>query len=206
MAMAAVLVVYGTTEGHTDVVVERLSKPIVAEGHLVRACRVADAPTSPIGYDAVIVGSSIHVGRHHSGLVKWVRGNADHLRRLPSAFFQVSLASASGPDGEAEARGYVDHLVEETSWKPALVGLFGGALLYRQYGFVKRTMLKKIAGSAGLDTDVRHDHDYTDYAEVEAFGKEFLGLLPSPPDGARDAVTATPDRAVEDADVSSASR
>lgn len=204
--MATVLVVYGTTEGHTDVVVERLSEPIAAEGHLVRACRVADAPTSPVGYDAVIVGSSIHVGRHHSGLVKWVRGNADHLRLLPSAFFQVSLSSASGAAGEAEARGYVDHLVEETGWKPALVGLFAGALLYQQYGFVKRTMLRKIAGAGGLDTDVRRDHDYTDYAEVEAFGKEFLGMLPSPSDDAREAATGPSDRTVGDADISSASR
>lgn len=176
--MAVVLIVYGTTEGHTDEVVERMKAPMEAAGHVVRACRVADAPTSPVGYDAVIVGSSIHVGRHHTGLVRWVRGNAEHLRRLPSAFFQVSLSSASGPDGEAEARGYVDHLVEQTGWRPETVGLFAGALLYRQYGFVKRTMLKKIAAAAGLETDVRRDHDYTDYADVEAFAKGFLELAP----------------------------
>jgi menaquinone-dependent protoporphyrinogen oxidase len=178
--MGAVLIVYGTTEGHTDEVVHRMKAPMEAAGHVVRACRVADAPTSPVGYDAVIVGSSIHLGRHHSGLVRWVRGNSEHLGRLPSAFFQVSLSSASGPDGDVEARGYVDHLVEETGWKPDMVGLFAGALLYRQYGFVKRTMLKKIAASAGLDTDVRRDHDYTDYAGVEAFAKEFVGLVPLP--------------------------
>jgi menaquinone-dependent protoporphyrinogen oxidase len=178
--MGVVLIVYGTTEGHTDEVVERMKAPMEAAGHVVRACRVADAPTSTVGYDAVIVGSSIHIGRHHTGLVRWVRGNAEHLERLPSAFFQVSLSSASGPKGDAEANGYVDHLVEETGWKPKMVGLFAGALLYRQYGFVKRTMLKKIAASAGLDTDVRRDHDYTDYAAVEAFAKEFLGLVPLP--------------------------
>jgi menaquinone-dependent protoporphyrinogen oxidase len=177
--MAVVLIVYGTTEGHTDLVVQSLRAPIEAAGHVVRACRVSDAPTSPIGYDAVVVGSSVHVGRHHSGLVRWVRGNAERLQDLPSAFFQVCLASAGGPEGTSEAQGYVDAMVADTGWQPDLVGLFGGALLYREYGFVKRTMLKKIAGSSGLDTDVGRNYDYTDYARVEAFGKEFIGLLPS---------------------------
>jgi menaquinone-dependent protoporphyrinogen oxidase len=200
--MAVVLIVYGTSEGHTDLVVEHLRAPIEVAGHHVRACRVADAPTSPVGYDAVLVGSSVHVGRHHSGLVRWVRGNAERLQGLPSAFFQVCLASASGPSGESDARGYVDRLIADTGWKPALVGLFGGALRYREYGIVKRSMLKKIAGSSGLDTDVRRDYDYTDYAVVEAFGKEFLGLLP--PEGS--VVDVTVDAGVTGDAASSASR
>lgn len=175
--MAVVLIVYGTTEGHTTQVVERLRRPIEDEGHLIRACRVGEAPTSPLGYDAVLVGSSIHLGRHHHGLLRWVRGNAEHLQRQPSAFFQVCLASARGPDGDVEAQGYVDHLVDETGWRPELVGLFAGALRYRKYGIVKRTMLKKIAGDAGLGTDVGRDYDYTDYSAVEIFAKEFLGLV-----------------------------
>ena len=36
------------------------------------------------------------------------------------------------------ARAYVENFEQETGWRPAQVGYFGGALLYRQYGLIKR--------------------------------------------------------------------
>ena len=60
--------------------------------------------------------------------------------RLPSAFFSVSLA-AHGDTEEAE--GYVEEFEQQTGWRPARIALFGGALPYTHYGFVKRHMMKK---------------------------------------------------------------
>ncbi len=108
--MAEVLIIYGTSEGHTAVVVDHLRRPLEAAGHLVRACSVDDAPTCPIGYDLVLVGSSIHQGHHNRAVTRWVKGNAELLGRVPSAFFQVSLSSAGNPAGTVEAEGYVDEL------------------------------------------------------------------------------------------------
>jgi menaquinone-dependent protoporphyrinogen oxidase len=182
--MAEVLIVYGTSEGHTAVVVDHLRRPLEAAGHLVRACSVDDAPTCPIGYDLVLVGSSIHQGRHQRAVTRWVKGNAELLGRMPSAFFQVSLSSAGDAAGTDEAERYVDDLMRATGWRPDAVGLFGGALLYTHYGLVKRTMMKSIAGSTGLDTDVHRDYDYTDYDAVERFSKEVAVLLDRAPHAA----------------------
>jgi menaquinone-dependent protoporphyrinogen oxidase len=179
--MAEVLIVYGTREGHTAVVVDHLRRPLEAAGHLVRACVVEDAPTCPIGYDLVLVGSSIHQGHHSRAVTRWVKGNAEYLTRMPSAFFQVCLSSAGDPAGAIEARRYVGDLEQATGWRPNVVGLFGGALLYTHYGRVKRTMMKSIAGSTGLDTDVRRDYDYTDYGDVEQFAKDVRALLGQAP-------------------------
>jgi len=44
-------------------------------------------------FDAVLVGSSIHVGKHHSAISEFVRTNRGALNSLPSAFFQLSLSS-----------------------------------------------------------------------------------------------------------------
>ena len=93
----------------------------------------------------MIVGASIHMGKHDKHVVDFVRKNHDILARVPSAFFSVSLA-AHGDTSEAE--GYVEQFEEETGWRPDKVALFGGALLYTQYGFVKRHMMKKIAGTS----------------------------------------------------------
>ena len=98
------------------------------------------------------------------------------LERLPSAFFSVSLAA----HGDMEnARAYVEKFEQETGWRPTQVGLFGGALLYRQYGFLKRLMMKKIVSDkpGGLSTDTSRDHVYTDWDEVKRFAEAFLERL-----------------------------
>jgi len=56
-----------------------------------------------------------------------------------------------------------------------MVGVFGGALLYTKYGFVKRRLMTKIARDKGtLDTDTSHDYVYTDRESVKHFAEEFL--------------------------------
>jgi hypothetical protein len=80
------------------------------------------------------------MGKHDKHVVEFVQKNLDTLARLPSAFFSVSLA-ARGDTQEAE--GYVDQFEAETGWRPDQVAMFGGALLYTHYGFIKRHMMKK---------------------------------------------------------------
>ena len=136
----------------------------------------SDVP-EPDDYDAVIVGASIHMGKHEDYVRDYVRENRDALERLPSAFFSVSLAA----HGDTEvAEGYIEEFVEETGWRPGMVGLFSGALLYTQYGFIKRHMMKYIARHKGSpDTDISRDFVYTDWESVKHFAEEFLELVPS---------------------------
>ena len=44
---------------------------------------------------------------------------------------------------------YVEKFEDETGWRPGQVALFSGALLYTQYGFIKRLIMKKIASDKG---------------------------------------------------------
>jgi menaquinone-dependent protoporphyrinogen oxidase len=118
--MAEVLIIYGTSEGHTALVVDRLRTPLEAAGHLVRGCSVDDAPTCPIGYDLVLVGSSVHRGHHHRGVTRWVKGNAEFLNRMPSAFFEVSRSSGGGPLAANDGQRSVDDLRHATGWRPDL--------------------------------------------------------------------------------------
>jgi menaquinone-dependent protoporphyrinogen oxidase len=41
----------------------------------------------------VIVGASIHMGKHDDYVLDFVRENRDALECLPSAFFSVSMAA-----------------------------------------------------------------------------------------------------------------
>ena len=141
--MMRILVPYGKTEGLTAKISEFAADVIRGHGHEAEAVNIkgSGAP-SPDGYDAVIVGASIHMGKHEDYVLDFVRKNRDALERLPSAFFSVSMAAHDNPE---EAEGYIEEFTREAGWRPARVGLFGGALLYTQYVFIKRHLMKKIA-------------------------------------------------------------
>jgi menaquinone-dependent protoporphyrinogen oxidase len=177
--MAKILVGYGTTEGQTARIAAHIAEVILS--HRIDA-DVRDLKQSKDAaldrYDALIVGGSIHMGKHEDYVVDFVRKNRLKLEGLPSAFFSVSLA-AHGDTANAEA--YLAKSEQETGWQPAQVGLFGGALLYRQYGFLKHLMMKKIVSDkpGGLSTDTSRDHVYTDWNEVERFAEAFLERLVS---------------------------
>ena len=141
--MARVLIPYGTTEGQTAKIADVIADVIRDMGHTADAVDINGASnTAPAGYDAVIIGASIHMGKHGKHVVDFVQKNHDTLEQIPSAFFSVSLA-AHGDTGQAET--YVDEFEEETGWRPDQVALFDGALLYTDYGFIKRHVMKKIA-------------------------------------------------------------
>jgi menaquinone-dependent protoporphyrinogen oxidase len=174
--MTKVLIPYGTTEGLTARISEYVADVIRVHGHEAYAVDLkGSGHPEPEGYDAVIVGASIHMGKHEDYVRDFVRDNRDALERLPSAFFSVSLAARVNPE---EAEGYIEEFVRETGWRPAKVGLFGGALLYTQYGFIKRHLMRKIAREKGNPyTDTSRDYVYTEWDGVRHFAEEFLETL-----------------------------
>jgi menaquinone-dependent protoporphyrinogen oxidase len=74
-------------------------------------------------------------------------------------------------------QGYLDSLVAKTGWQPTLAASFAGAVKYREYNFLVRQLMKRIAKQAGLSTDTSQNHVYTDWDAVTAFAKDFETLL-----------------------------
>jgi menaquinone-dependent protoporphyrinogen oxidase len=178
--MTRILIAYGTCEGHTARIAQYLADVIRAQGPMVDAVNVERASAGePEGYDAVIVGASIHLGKHERQVVEYVRQNRDILERLPSAFFSVSLSAGDNTERARKAVGdCIEKFVRQTGWRPAKIGRFAGALLYSRYGFFKRWMMQKIASRRGSpDTDTSRDYVYTDWHRVRDFADEFLGLV-----------------------------
>lgn len=171
--MKKIFLTYGTTEGQTAKIAEFVADVLRGHGHDVTVIDVKDTSgTIPAEYDGVMIGASIHMGKHDKHVVDFVKKNQDTLSRMPAAFFSVSLAAAGD---EAEARGYVEELVEETGWRPHRVAQFGGALLYTQYSFLKRHMMKHIVSDkpGNLGTDLSRDYVYTEWDGVKRFAEHF---------------------------------
>ena len=178
--MSSILVCYGTGEGQTAKVADRVADELEAHGHETTTMNVKEVG-SDLGiddFDAVLVGASIHAGRHQKAVRKWVQANRDALARKPNGFFQVSLSSAEEESAE-EAVGYVDEFVEATNWHPDRIGLFGGALRFSQYGFLTRALMKRFARGAFPEGNVEDsgDVEFTDWDDVEAFADEFAAFV-----------------------------
>jgi menaquinone-dependent protoporphyrinogen oxidase len=178
--MVSFLIVYGTGEGQTAKVADRIASVLTERGHDASAVDAARGPSGfdLEGVDAVLVGASIHLGKHQVEIAEFVRGNRDALARRPTAFFQLSISSVAADDARrAEAAAYVEEFLEDTDWHPDRIGLFGGALRYSKYGFLKRLLMKQIAEEATGDTDTSRDYEYTDWREVEAFAADFAAFV-----------------------------
>ena len=178
--MAEILVVYGTHEGHTAHIADRIAAVLRSAGHEVDVCDARSQPPLAARHRAVIVGASVHTGGYEREVRRWVRSHADELAARPNAFFSVSLTSpthdeAHDPQVQAEMRRFF----ARTGWHPSRVGVFAGALEYSKYNplfrlAVKWTFRKEDHGRL---TDTTHDYDLTNYAQVDAFARDFAGQL-----------------------------
>jgi menaquinone-dependent protoporphyrinogen oxidase len=92
--MTKIMIGYGTTEGQTARIAKRIAEVIRGQGVEVQALDLKRSSDVVLDdYDAVIVGGSIHMGKHEDHVANFVRRNRATLERLPSAFFSVSLAA-----------------------------------------------------------------------------------------------------------------
>jgi|1186.fasta_scaffold06459_1 menaquinone-dependent protoporphyrinogen oxidase len=180
MAQSRVLIVFHTSEGQTAKIVERVASVLRESGDIVDVSEVEGAPV-PDPYDGVVVGDSIHAVKHSRALIRYVEAHVATLNGKPSALFQVSLTSAN-PDAEhtETAHGLVEGLLRRTGFDPDIVGLFAGALVYTQYGWLKRHVMRAIVKREGGDLDMSRDYEYTDWTAVERFAQDVDRLIKTP--------------------------
>ena len=174
-----ILLAYHSAEGQTKKVADRLALTLREAGASVDEVVVEDAP-SPRGHDGVILGDSIHAGRHSRALARYLAKHADELHGMPFALFQVSLTSAKqDEDSVTEAHALLQRLLDSGGVEPDVVGLFAGAIAYTHYGWLKRHLMRRIAASQGGDTDTSKDFEYTDWDAVDHFARDALAIVRS---------------------------
>jgi menaquinone-dependent protoporphyrinogen oxidase len=178
--MPAVLIVHASTHGHTAKIAAAVARALQGDGVDVDVRDVASAAeVAPSDYDAVIVGASVHGGRHQHEIVDWARGHHITLSGMPSAFFSVCLTAADETAESREAtRAYIDDFEDDTGWTPRKRVSFAGALQYREYDFATRLVMRLLMRRGQHPTDVTQDHDYTDWEAVDRFAHECAAMLP----------------------------
>jgi len=174
--MASILVLFASHYGQTRAIAKTIAEELRIAGNEVDLVDVRrpDMPP-PEDYDVVVLGSRIELGRHAAAIRAFIAEHHQLLCEMPCAFFSVSMAAAT-PGASPDPNGYMTALFEDTSWRPQLSAAFAGALLYKQYNWLTRLIMKRISKAAGHTTDTSRDHEFTDWRRVRAFARSIAEM------------------------------
>lgn len=172
--MDRILVLYGTTEGHTSKIARAIGATLEAHGFHAEVVEAGTFDPSPRNYSGVVVAGSIHGGSYQKAVGQWVRAHAGEMASKPTAFVTVCLAVLNrDPKAAGDLDAMVTRFLDRVKWHPTVTKAVAGALLYTRYNFFKRWIMKRILTSHGGDTDTSRDYEYTDWNDVRAFAIEF---------------------------------
>ncbi|NWJ45917.1 MAG: protoporphyrinogen oxidase [Chloroflexi bacterium] len=178
--MAKLLIVYGSGEGQTTKIAQRIAEVVQGKGHVVELVRGNGLPSNLnlANYHFILVGASIHTGKHQPYMVKFVKSNLSALNSKPSGFFSVSVSAGSKvPRLHALAEKYLERFITETGWKPTTTTLIGGALQYTKYNILNKLLMRYITRNSLGPTDIKRDYEYTDWEQVTKFAESLVSLL-----------------------------
>jgi menaquinone-dependent protoporphyrinogen oxidase len=183
--MCEVPVFYATSEGQTRRIAQTLASEPRALGAESEAIEIQSAAAETFewtGARAVVIGASVHAGRHQREAVAFVRRHLEALNERSEVFISVSLAIASALPNEVDAaRKIAQAFSGELGWRPVRTVCIAGRLAYTQYGWLTRFVMRRIAAKAGGATDTRRDHELTNWAEVRELAKAVATLIERAP-------------------------
>jgi menaquinone-dependent protoporphyrinogen oxidase len=131
---ATVLVAYATKHGSTRQVAEAVAERLSAHG-IAALARPARDVGSLEGYDGIVVGSAIYMGRLHVDARDFLRRHRSGLAARPVAVFAMGPRTLAEEE-VASSRSQLDAaLGKEPSLHPLTVAIFGGAFDPAQHRF-----------------------------------------------------------------------
>jgi len=172
--MNRILVLYGTTDGHTKLIAQSIADNLFTGGFDVDVVEAGAGDPRPVDYDGIIVAASVHAGAYQKNVGRWLRSHVAEFGARPTAFVSVSLGILQkDPKVTADLSAKVASFVDGVGWRPTVTKPVAGALLYTHYNILKRWVMKRIAKAAGGATDTSRDYDYTDWNDLREFSGEF---------------------------------
>lgn len=92
------------------------------------------------------------------------------------AFFSISIVARKPEKNRPETNPYLGRFLARIRWRPRLVAVVAGRLDYPRYRPLDRLAIRLIMLMTGGPTDPRAVVEFTDWGEVEAFGRRVAAL------------------------------
>ena len=165
--MARILVAYVSKKGSTAEIAQAIGKELRAAGHVVDVTETGSV-TSMAGYDAVIIGGPMYMGKMVGDTGKFVRRHYVRLEKLPVAEFIVGLAPVSkDPVTDLE---YAQKALRASlsPLQPVAETVFAGKLDPAKLSWLQRWMTEKVKSPVG---------DFRDWTAIAAWARELPGKM-----------------------------
>lgn len=180
--MARILLLYSTTDGHTLKICGRLQQVIERQGHAVTLVAIDTAAGVDLpAFDAIVIGASIRYGHHGKTVVDFIERHTALLDSKPNAFFSVNIVARKPNKNQPDTNPYLRKFLRRIRWRPKLLAVFAGKLDYPRYRFFDRWMIRLIMWMTKGPTDPTAVIEFTDWMQVEAFGRRIAAVDASGP-------------------------
>jgi menaquinone-dependent protoporphyrinogen oxidase len=170
--MSNILIIYATTDGQTRKIGQKLQQVIEQQGHQVTVVPVEGASRLDLSaFDKIVIGASIRYGKHSPLIVDFIEKNRVLLESRPNAFFSVNVVARKPEKCRPEDNPYLQKFLRRISWTPQELAVFAGKIDYPSYRPIDRFMIRLIMWMTKGPTDPAAVIEFTDWQQVESFGK-----------------------------------
>ena len=170
--MSSILIIYSTTDGHTRKISQRLQQVIEQQNHQVKIVSINDeADVDLTLFDKIVVGASIRYGKHSPHVYQFIKRNQLILEGKPNAFFSVNVVARKPEKRQPDTNPYLKKFLKQIAWKPKQLAVFAGKIDYPKYSFWDRSIIRLIMWITKGPTDPKTVKEFTDWKQVEAFGR-----------------------------------
>jgi menaquinone-dependent protoporphyrinogen oxidase len=183
-----VLIAYGSRYGSTEEIASRLAEFLKEEGVEAEVLDLKRERNWPPleGFDGVMVGSGVKVGRWMNEPREFFRRKRDELKGRRLAVFVSCFSALNAPD--YARTDLLEKVMEEAGVKVDLYEAFGPLVDFSKgsrIGFldkkVAQTVMSKDSEKTGIKLDMDGRNDLRDWERIREFARRFAELLKEQP-------------------------
>ena len=177
--MKTVLVLYCSIRGHTARIARRICESVESAGGRADMMDVNEAVHEGVEwgrYDVVVLGAPVIYGVYDKVFMEFVSRYKAELDAKPNSFFNVSVVARTPEKATVEGNRYMQKFLQRSPWKPKDLKVIAGKVNYPAWRWYDVIMIQLIMKMTHGPTDRSTVIDYTDWADVEAYGRHVLSL------------------------------
>jgi len=175
--MTNVLVTYGSRYGSTKEISTFMAETIREKGHAVDLYEASKAPSSLDGYDVVLIGSGIQIGKWKNTPLNFLKKHQKALREKKTGLFVSCVFSMYPEKVEDSRQKFLVAIAEKYGLEPAGLGLFGSCLDFTGKKGLKYRITVNIMKKDLADMGIKYDetYEFRNWPRIKEWTEKMVG-------------------------------